>query len=288
VVLQLRKLCSVPVIAGNILLLALLLVSGSLGAQAPDSINYADDFVLDTFPVKEPPIEEPAEVMVDTYDEDEDDEEAIGSDFMPLYNWGEDQLDGRVRTTRDSLIQQWKSQDEFWYADQSFARNKKPEKSGSPKRSFFASRAFETLLIVLAVVVFVMLLVVYLGQNNAMVFRRSKTVAAQAEEDDFDKDIFSISYDKEIGRAEQDGNYRMAIRLRFLRLLKTMSERQIIRYLQERTNLDYLMQLHGTDWYRTFFPLVRHFEYSWYGKFEVNAGQYARVKADFDEIHKSL
>jgi hypothetical protein len=288
VVLQLRKLFTVPVIAGNILLLALLLVSGTLGAQAPDSINYTDDFVLDTFPVKEPPIEEPAEVTVDTYDEDEDDEEAIGSDFMPLYNWGEDQSGGRVRTTRDSLIQQWKSQDEFWYADQSFARNKKPEKTDSPKRSFFASRAFETLLIVLAVAVFVMLLVVYLGQNNAMVFRRTRTVAAQAEEDDFDKDIFSISYDKEISRAEQEGNYRMAIRLRFLRLLKTMNERQIIRYLQERTNLDYLMQLHGTDWYRSFFPLVRHFEYSWYGKFEVNADQYARIKADFDEIHKSL
>ncbi len=287
-VLQLRKLFTVPVIAGNILLLALLLVSGTLGAQAPDSINYTDDFVLDTFPVKEPPIEEPAEVTVDTYDEDEGDEEAIGSDFMPLYNWGEDQSGGRVRTTRDSLIQQWKSQDEFLYADQSFARNKKPEKTGSSKRSFFASRAFETLLILLAVVVFVMLLVVYLGQNNAMVFRRTRTVAAQGEEDEFDKDIFSISYDKEIGRAEQEGNYRMAIRLRFLRLLKTMSERQIIRYLQERTNLDYLMQLHGTDWYRSFFPLVRHFEYSWYGKFEVNADQYARVKADFDEIHKSL
>ena len=287
-VLQLRKLCSVHVIAGNILLLALLLLSGSQGAQAQDSINYADDFVLDTFPEKEQPMVEPAEVQVDTYEEEEEGETAIGSDFMPLHSWGEDQSGGRIRSTRDSLIQQWKSQDEFWYADQSFARNKKPEKASSPKGSFFTSRAFETLLILLAVAVFVMLLVVYLGQNNAMVFRRSKTVAAKGEQDDFEKDIFSISYDKEISRAEQDGNYRMAIRLRFLHLLKTMNERQIIRYLQKRTNLDYLMQLHGTDWYRSFFPLVRHFEYSWYGKFEVNAEQYARVRADFDEIQKSL
>ena len=222
-VLQIRKLCSVPVIAGNILLLALLLLSGSQGAQAQDSINYADDFVLDTFPLKEQPMVEPAEVQIDTYEEEEDDEATIGSDFMPQYNWGEDQSVGRVRSTSDSLIQQWKSQDEFWYADQSFARNKKPEKASSPKDSFFASRAFETLLIVLAVAVFVMLLVVYLGQNNAMVFRRSKTVAAKGEQDDFEKDIFSISYDKEISRAEQDGNYRMAIRLRFLHLLKTMN-----------------------------------------------------------------
>lgn len=284
---QLRKLLFVPDIAGSILLPVLLLIGGSLQAQTPDSINRSNDFLIDTVVQQEEAIKEPEQVYVDTYEEEEE-ESAGGNSFLLVEYWDDDQPGGKARKTEDSLIQQWKAQDEFWYADRSFASNKKPEEPAPARGSFFRSRAFETMLILLAVIVFVMLLVVYLGQNNALVFRRSRQVAAAQNEDDLEKDIFSIPYDREISKAEQEGNYRMAIRLRFLRLLKTMSDRQIIRYLQERTNLDYLMQLHGTDWYRTFFPLVRHFEYSWYGKFEVNAEQYARVRADFDEIQKSL
>ena len=56
----------------------------------------------------------------------------------------------------------------------------------------------------------------------------------------------------------------------YLRLLKKMSEQKIIQYTQDRTNFDYLLQLHSTQYYNEFFRLTRNYEFTWYGQFEVD------------------
>ena len=57
------------------------------------------------------------------------------------------------------------------------------------------------------------------------------------------ENIFEINFQQEIDKAVQAGNYRLAVRLLFLRLLKNLAEKNIIQYQQDRTNFDYLMQL---------------------------------------------
>ena len=85
------------------------------------------------------------------------------------------------------------------------------------------------------------------------------------EEELATEDIFAINYQKEIDKAAQQGNYRLAVRLLFLRILKNLSQKNIIRYTQDKTNLDYLVQLHATRYYSDFFRITRNYEYSWYG-----------------------
>ena len=78
--------------------------------------------------------------------------------------------------------------------------------------------------------------------------RKTTGVAGMTE------DIFAINYQKEIDKACSKGNYRLAIRLMFLRLLKDLSEKNIIQYTQDKTNFDYLIQLHPTRLLQRFFP----------------------------------
>jgi hypothetical protein len=70
----------------------------------------------------------------------------------------------------------------------------------------------------------------------------------------------------------------------FLRLLKEMAEKNIIQYKQDRTNLDYLLQLQPTGYYHDFFRITRNYEYSWYGLFDISEDAYNKVKNDFTQF----
>lgn len=100
-----------------------------------------------------------------------------------------------------------------------------------------------------------------------------------------DQDIFNINYQLEIDKAIQQKNYRLAIRLMFLRMLKDLSEKKIIQYTQDKTNFDYLMQLHSTRYYDGFFRIARNYEFSWYGQFEVNENAFRIIQGDFNQFN---
>lgn len=260
-------------------------------AQVRDSINLSNKFILDT--IKTPKIEQVPfeEKLVDEYidydaEKDISDEEEKKRTFL-VFDSAQllhESQQFKLRSTPDSTKVGLKKNNDFWYADLAFGEEKKEQEY---KGSFWTSNAFFVLLTVIAVITFAALLMIYLGDSSRGVFRRNRHIVRQADsEDGISEDIFAIAYEREIFRAEQAKDFRLATRLHFLQLLKEMSDRNIIRYLDERTNLDYLTQLHQTALYDDFLRLTRHYEYSWYGLFEVGEEQYIRIKSDFKNMHK--
>jgi hypothetical protein len=100
--------------------------------------------------------------------------------------------------------------------------------------------------------------------------------------------IFGINYQREIDKAVRDKDFRLAIRLMFLRLLKQLADKNIIHYKQDRTNLEYLQQLYTTNYYKDFFQATRNYEYSWYGKFPVSEEAFNKIRNEFDRLDKVL
>jgi hypothetical protein len=47
------------------------------------------------------------------------------------------------------------------------------------------------------------------------------------------------------------------------------------------------MQLQPTAYYRDFFRVTRHYEYSWYGEFNVSADAYSIIRHEFDQFEKT-
>jgi hypothetical protein len=129
----------------------------------------------------------------------------------------------------------------------------------------------------------------YLAGSNVGLFRRKNKYLQDTGDEQLEtEDIFAINYQKEIDKAEANGNYRLAIRLMFLRLLKAMAEKNIIEYKPGRTNLDYLFHLHPTVYYNHFFRITRNYEYTWYGKFEVGEGAYQLIRNDFNQMDRQI
>lgn len=184
----------------------------------------------------------------------------------------------------DPVIKNLKEEDAFWYVDKAFNQKKKPDE---PKKSYTPlgqQTWFKTLVWLIIIGAFVAFLVTYLSGSSINLFRKKNIIDTIHDPEQMPEDIFAINYPREIDKAAAAGNYRLAVRLMFLQLLKNMSERNIIIYKQDKTNVDYLAELFSTSWYQPFFKVTRNYEYSWYGKFEINEDAYRLIQKDFHQF----
>jgi hypothetical protein len=190
-----------------------------------------------------------------------------------------------LRQVPGSIIDSLKKDDAFWYADHVFDKKEAKEKNFRIGKPPLRWMNMTTLLVI--VVLFLGILAWYLLQNN-IVGRKQSITAEKISDDITAENIFDINYQKEIEKAVNASDYRLAIRLMFLRLLKQLSQKRIIEYKQERTNFNYLTQLYSTGYYNDFFRLTRNYEYTWYGKFDVNQEAFGIIKTEFENFDRKL
>jgi hypothetical protein len=190
-----------------------------------------------------------------------------------------------LRQVPGSIIDSLKKDDAFWYADHVFEKKEVKEKEFKPRSRPLQWMNMTTLLVI--VVLFLGILAWYLLQNN-IVGGNPSAIAQKANEESIGENIFEINYQREIEKAINAGDYRLAVRLMFLRLLKQLSQKKIIEYKHERTNFDYLSQLYSTGYYNDFFRLTRNYEYTWYGKFDVSRETFGIIKNEFENFDRKL
>jgi hypothetical protein len=256
----------------------------TLLALPVDTGGYMTDEVTDTVAV---------DALQDEFDDEEDgdDENEEEKNYFLL----KEITAGRngslqLRQLPDSFIQALQGDDDFWYANTVFEKIKKQkEATAKPGRQPKDLSWLSPLAWIIIVGSFILLLAVLLMNSNVSLFRRSKSVNREQEEEETEtEDIFAINYQKEIDKAVGAGNFRLAIRFMFLRQLRNLSDKNIIQYTQDKTNFDYLLQLHNTSWYPGFFRIVRNYEYAWYGHFEVDREKFNIIRSDFDGFDKQL
>jgi hypothetical protein len=188
----------------------------------------------------------------------------------------------------DSVLQNLKKDEAFWYANKLPKRQKRAEIDPNKKYSepFYLQNWFRTLLWIFITAAFVAVIIWFLVVSDVRLFRK-KAVSLSEQDTVLAEDIFSINYEQELEKAIADENYRLGVRLMYLHILRLFSERDIIHYKIERTNSDYLMQLYNTSYYKDFFRLTRNFEYVWYGKFDISSAAFELIRKDHAKL-KSL
>lgn len=95
-----------------------------------------------------------------------------------------------------------------------------------------------------------------------------------------DEDIHELDFDKLLTSAETEGNYRLAIRLGYLHVLKQLTDQGLIRWQPDKTNHDYLFELPAGPLPAAFRELTRQFDYVWYGEHDdLTPAHYAQARA---------
>ncbi|MCK7558352.1 hypothetical protein MKQ70_26460 [Chitinophaga sedimenti] len=78
--------------------------------------------------------------------------------------------------------------------------------------------------------------------------------------------------------AAQEGNFRQAVRYLYLYSLDLLHRKGMVVMMADKTNADYLRELRGNPYYKTFSLLTLAYEYVWFG--HMNLG-----KEQFDELN---
>lgn len=92
-------------------------------------------------------------------------------------------------------------------------------------------------------------------------------------------DIHAPDFAARLVAAEADGNYRLAVRLGFLSVLKQLTDRGLLDWRPEKTNADYLAEMPPSALRSAFATVASQFEYAWYGEWALAPAHYANVRA---------
>lgn len=219
--------------------------------------------------------------VVTIAESEEEDTETVVSDLRE-----EDRQPMEERKVKQEDVEKIKKDKDFWYVDQWHKKEKKPEEP--PKDNWFGkllkTNWFQPLMWIIVIGAFVGILIWFLSTMDVSIFRKKAKKISDQNEDEIPENIFEIDFDKAISAAVDASNFRLAVRLLYLQLLKEFSEKDIIRYNPQRPNSDYVMQLYGTKYYQPFFSITRNFEYAWYGGFYVSPLAYEKIRSEVSGI----
>lgn len=95
------------------------------------------------------------------------------------------------------------------------------------------------------------------------------------------ENIHEIEFDGAIADAVSAKDYRLAVRLLFLRSLKQLADAGLIDWKADKTNTDYARELKNTEHKHGFMHVARQFEYVWYGDFPVAEPLYGQINISF-------
>jgi hypothetical protein len=139
---------------------------------------------------------------------------------------------------------------------------------------------FEYLLIAAVIV-----LIVFLLMNNDIRFLfYGKSASVPIDFREFEEDINKINFDDLIQDALSKKDFRKAVRLHFLKLLKELTDNNIIKGQIDKTNNDYSMELANSRYNSSFKELALLYEYVWYGDFQLDETNFKTTILKFKDF----
>lgn len=150
----------------------------------------------------------------------------------------------------------------------------------------FTFRDFaETALIFLAVLVLVYVIFKAVGGDAILVSRqieRNKPIRLE----DLETNLHEADVESFLDKSIREGNYRLAIRLYYLAIIKELSLKGIIEWKKDKTNGQYLRELRKNKYanLQAFRNVTRIFEYVWYSTMGFDQGKFKEVQLEFQQL----
>jgi hypothetical protein len=178
---------------------------------------------------------------------------------------------------------QGKDYDKVKYLEKKQASPPPPRKDSAPRSFDMNAGWLKTLMwIILVLVVAYVIYVMFLRDLKV-----NKKIEIQEEEPN-PTEIPLSELEIKLREALARKDYREAIRIYFLYILKLLIERNWIAWHKKKTNLHYLREMSARNEYQSFSNVVTVFEIVWYGKRPVSEEDYQRVEHLFKQMVNQL
>lgn len=129
--------------------------------------------------------------------------------------------------------------------------------------------------------------VVYLIINN------DNTGSKKVEIDDYFEniapaDIPLTELERRLKEALEQCDYRSAVRIYYLFILKDISIKKWVFWEKDKTNMHYLREMSGKPEFNDFNKAISYFEVIWYGKRQIDQAQFQSIQPYFTNLLQKL
>jgi hypothetical protein len=125
------------------------------------------------------------------------------------------------------------------------------------------------------------LIYILLNEGGSGWFSSKGHKKIETSEDITSENIQNADINTLINRAENDEDYRLAIRYYYLLVLKTLTIKNHIKFEDDKTNAEYLNDIKSKPFSHAFEYTSYLYNYIWYGEFPLDVQQYNQAKDKF-------
>ena len=98
----------------------------------------------------------------------------------------------------------------------------------------------------------------------------------------------TTDFDEAIRLQMAEKQYRMAIRLLYLKVIDHLRNQEYIDYSKEKTNVDYLGDLTNSDIKSQFYTVTSIYNHVWYGDIEIAEDQFLKFESSFQILYATI
>lgn len=160
----------------------------------------------------------------------------------------------------------------------------KPKPTKKPEVNLGSINALGNILRILGIVLIIAIVayVAYMIMNKEGSWKFGlKTEKKVINLDTDEQDIEHVDFEALIKDAVKRKDYRLGVRYYYLYLLQFLSNKELIKYDPDKTNLDYYNELHNEEQKKGFSYLSYIYNYVWYGEFQIEESGFRKATQSF-------
>lgn len=203
-----------------------------------------------------------------------------------------------LRQVPDSVVAAMKRDEQYAYANDSdyWTKEKAKDETRSEDRrkgfwdyfyEFFQNDGVRTVTYIVLGVLLVLIIYRIIVVNNLYMAGASRRRKEEVIEGEI-AEIEDSNLDQKIQAAVQAKQFRPAIRLMYIKALRSLNEKGWIRYHAQSTNYDYMNQVQPYGVGSEFRFMTHVYEYVWYGEFPLTEDQFGKVYQNFQQFFNTI
>lgn len=159
-----------------------------------------------------------------------------------------------------------------------------PPNWNGPDFKFGNGTVFKYIFIIIAILLVVFLIYYFFFKNTGKSDDKIEGIIYDTANDINPETIQKSQLETDLDKAITTENYRAAVRIYYILLLKALIERNWIKWAKRKTNTHYLAEMVTQKEYENFKTAINMYEWSWYGKNKPSKETFDRFSVFYSEF----
>lgn len=142
------------------------------------------------------------------------------------------------------------------------------------------------IIIIIIVVVIILVILKLMGVKFKTLFGKKKMDTPEI--DIYTENVHAMNFDSLINNALKNKDYRLAVRFLYLKNLKLLSDKNIIKWNVNKTNYSYQYEIKDHDLRSKYIETTFIFDYIWYGEFSLDENKFMEINDRMSYFNKTV